>query len=245
MLTLYLVCLVFGGSFVGLSVLSGLGGDADVDKEMEFDKDFEVDKDFEFDKDFEVDKDFEFDKDLEFEFEPDADIDADADVDGDADAAGDSDADKDIETRGRKPRYNPFFSFKFYTFTSAFFGLTGTALTFLMQNPYAVFGISLAMGLTAGLGMTYLLHVANQSEGGRSVSERDYVGQAAKVILPIAKGQQGKVRLRLRGQTMEFRAESADGEFVFDFDDEVFVLGLEDGVAKVAHPSQLTRRRDS
>jgi len=235
LLALYIGCLIFGGVFVGLSVISGLGdSDADVDKEFEFDKELEFDKDFEFDKEF------EFDKDLEFE------LDADADADVDADADGDAEADKDIETHHGR-RYIPFLSFKFYTFSAAFFGLTGTVLTLLSSNVIGVFITALVVGLGSGLGMTYLLHVANRSEGGRVATGRDLAGMAAQVTLPIRPGKTGKVKFRLKGQVVEMMARNVDeeGEIVFDFGEECFILGIEDGVVQVAHPSQLRRRGDA
>ncbi len=243
MLSIYVASMVFGGLFVGLSVLSGLGSIGDVDKdvefdkELEFDKDFEVDKDFEFDKDFEVDKDFEFDKDFEVDKDFDVELDTDADVDADADA----DADKDVEVYRGKP-YRPFYSFRFYTFTLAFFGLTGTLATLFGAGVLLGLAMSSTMGALAGFGVTYSLHLANQSEGGRALTARDYSGQMGKVILPIPEKGQGKIQLRMRGQIMEFRAESEDGT-AYEPGKEVFILTLEDGVAKVADPSALVKRR--
>lgn len=234
-LAIYIANLIFGGVFVGLSVMSGLGeGDVDVDKEVEFDKEFEFDKDFEFDKEVEL----EFDKEVDL----DLDLDGDADVDVDGDADGDSD--KDIETHSKK-RYIPFLSFKFYTFTAAFFGLTGTLLTLLWPNPVGVFVLASMVGLAAGLGMTYLLHVANLSEGGRVAGTRELAGATATVTIPIEPGRRGKVKMRIKGQVVEMMAENfeSEDEVVFDFGEECMVLGIEDGVVKVISQSQLARRR--
>lgn len=222
MLPIYIACLIFGGAFVALSVVSGLGdGDLDADKE------------------FELDKELEFDKDFEFELDADADVDADLDADGD----GDAEFEKDIEVSPRR-RFMPLFSFKFYTFSLAFFGLTGTLLTMLgaLESQLGIALTSAVMGLAAGLSMTYLLHLANRSVGGRGVTTGDYVGASAKVLMPIQGGHPGKVRVVVRGRKVDLLAVSDDAELVFDFDDEVFVLGVEDGVARVVHPGQIQRR---
>ncbi len=155
----------------------------------------------------------------------------------------DGDADRDIEVR-RGRRYNPFLSFKFYTFSSAFFGLTGTVLTLLAANPIGVFVAAVVIGLTAGVGITYLLHMADQSQGGRVVTGRDFAGRSATVTIPIRSGRTGKVKFRLKGQLVEMMAKNVDDgeDTVLDFGEECFVLGIDDGVVQVVHPSQLKKR---
>lgn len=238
-LSLYIGSLILGGVFVSLSVISGLGGDGDM----------EVDKEFEFDKEIAL----EFDKDFDLDADADADVDADLDLDGDGDVDADDlavalAADKDIEVASGGRKFRPYLSFKFYTFSLAFFGLTGTLLTLLSGGVMLTFVLSLIMGLGSGLGMTYLLHAANRSEGGKVGTGKDLVGTTAKVTIPIRPGQMGKVKLRFKGQIVELMAaqyepDEDDEEVVFDFDQECLVLGIEDGVVQVMHPSQLERRR--
>ena len=216
MLLTYVFCLIVGGAFVGLSVFGGLG-DADVDADM--DADFDVDADM------------------------DADFDVDADVDGDFDLDVDDAYDKDIEVAvGR--RFNPLTSFKFYTFALAFFGLTGVVFTLLnlWASTMGVFLLSLGTGMFAGVAVAWALHLVNQSEGSEGITNRDYMGASAEVVLPIGSGKRGKVKMHLKGRTIEMLAESPDDEVVLDLNEECFVLGVEDGVAKVVHPSALEKR---
>lgn len=220
MLLTYVFCLIVGGAFVGLSVFGGLG-DADVEADM--------------------DADFDVDADMDADFDVDADMDVDADGDFDLDV--DDGYDKDIEVAvGR--RFNPFTSFKFYTFALAFFGLTGVVFTLLnlWASTIGVFVLSLGTGLFAGLGVAYALHLVNQSEGSEGITDRDYVGASAEVVLPVRSGKRGKVKMHLKGRTIEMLAESPDDEVVLDLNEECFVLGVEDGVAKVVHPSALEKR---
>lgn len=227
MLYAYVFCLIVGGAFVLLSVMSGLG-DADVDMDTDFDADFDAD----------VDADMDMDVDADF------DADAEMDMDADADAETSTGGSGDVEVV-LKRRFNPLVSFKFWTFFLAYFGLTGVVFEFfgLMESTIGIFGLSMGLGLFAGLFSSYLMHAVNANAVSEGVTERDYVGSAAKVTLPVTGRERGKVRMMVKGKMIEMPAESADeDEVVFDLDEECFVLGVEDGVAKVIHPSALQKK---
>lgn len=223
MLGLYVGCLILGGVFVTLSILSGFG-DADADFEIDAD----MDADFDLDVDADVDADF------------DADVDADVDVDADADAQGEV----DVVTMSR-PRYRPWLSFRFYTYALAFFGLTGLFMTWMGRGE-ELFGISMSalMGLFAGLSASYLVYYTNRdSAAARPAGERDFLGAQAEVLLPIQKGERGRVRVRLHGRTVDMRAETEDEDVVLDLGDPCFVLDIEDGIAKVIDMKALEAER--
>ncbi|MFU8807377.1 MAG: hypothetical protein ACNA8W_26445 [Bradymonadaceae bacterium] len=188
----------------------------------------------------EGDADLDLDADADF----DIDVDADIDVDVDADADADADADKEFET-GLGKRFRPWFSFKFYTFTLAFLGLTGTVLTGLnlWDNVLGVLALSIAVGLISGLGVSYLLHYAEKGESGRAVGESDFVGAQARVLLPVKEGQRGRVRLRHHGRTIDMLADVDDAEVVLDLNEECYVMSVEDGVARVVDASAVERWR--
>jgi hypothetical protein len=211
----YVFCLIVGGAFVGLSVFGGLF-DADADVDADMDADFDVDAD--------MDADFDVDHDL--------------DLDVDGDHAYDSEIEVNVSRR-----FNPLTSFKFYTFALAFFGLTGVVFSMLglWANPTGVFALSLVMGLVSGLGVAFALHRVNVGSGGGGVTERDYVGASGKIVLPLRSGKRGKIKMRIKGRTIEMLAESADDDIVLDLDEDCFVLGVEDGIAKVVHPSALEK----
>ena len=203
-LSIYLFSLILGGTFVVLSVLAG-AGDADADFDVDVDADVDVDMDM--------------------------DVDADADVDVDADADGEGLS--DVETRIGK-KYRPWFSFKFYTYTLGFFGLTGVLLTLVGTAEPLGAMLSAMMGLIAGFGVSYLLHYADKdSASNRATTDRDFLGAQAEVLLPIKKGDRGRIRVQMGGRTVDMRAETEDEGVVLDMNDECFVLDIEDGVAKV------------
>jgi len=217
MLALYVFCLVFGGLFVAMTVFAGLGSDGDLeadgDGEFGLDKEFEIDNEFEFDKEFELDKDF------------------------------DGAVDKDFETQSG-PRFRPLRSFKFYTYSMAFFGLTGTLLTALgLASAVVSASLAILMGLGAGLAVSYVLYVGGLSEGGRATNDDDFVGLTARVLLPVKKGQRGKVRVNIGGRAMDVMAVTDDEGVVLDLNESCFVLGIEDGVARVVDMRALEERR--
>ena len=221
LLYIYVGCLIFGGVFVLLSVFSGFGegdaeleagGDADIGGELDFDADFDADVDVD---GGEVDL-----MELPFEF----------DVDG-ADGEAGGGTNYEVSTQRR---FNPLVSFKFYTFALAFFGLTGVVFTGLniWSSVVGVLGLSLGMGLFAGLSVSYLMHVAS-SGGNDGITERDYLGASGEVTLPITARRAGKIRMRLKGRTIEMRAESAEDDHEFERGEQCFVLGLDEQVVKV------------
>lgn len=217
LLLTYIFCMVFGGVFVALSVFGGL---------------FEADADLDADVDIDVEIDVDMDADL--------DLDGDAEVGAHVDFNPEQGYDSDIEVSvGR--RFNPFVSFKFYTFGLAFFGLTGVLFTLLnlMESSGAILALSLGTGLLAGLGMAYLLFRINASSGSQGITASDYAGLPAKIMLPVRAGRVGKARIEIKGQIIEMPARSADDEVVFDFGEDCFVLGIEDGVVQVVRPSAL------
>ena len=144
----YLVALMVGGFFVGMSALSG-GGDH-----------FDHDSDF----DHEIDHDFDHE------------IDSDSEIDGDAD--------NDIDL-GDISWYMPFLSFKFWTFGSLTFGLTGTVLSLLDKGEPFTAITSSSMGLATGYGVSYLIKKLRLIAQKSQVTLKDYRGQIAKVIIPF------------------------------------------------------------
>lgn len=226
MLTLYFASLIFGGFFVALSLVAGFGdSDADVDADVDADLDADFDADIDFDADFDVD----------------ADVDADFDLDADADADGSV---GDIEVVGQK-RFRPWLSFRFYTFSLCFFGLSGVLLRFLaeMGEPITAL-LSSGVGLFAGLFVAFLMHWINRGSVAARVSgEREFLGASAQVLLPVKPGKPGQVRVRLGERTVKMRAETDEEDVVLDTNDECFVLGMEDGVVKVIDAEAIKKKR--
>jgi len=213
MLSLYLACLAFGGIFLGASVLMGGGGHGDHD--------------------------------------------AGGGGHGDHDAGGGHDHDAahgaagghghghahGQESGGGGP-WLAFLSLRFWTFALATFGLTGTLLTLggFLPSAALVAGVSGTVGVGTGFAVATAFNRLRSYAPSSSVELRDYVGQSGKVLLPVAKGQLGKVRVEIRDRTIDLPAVTDDAEGDFARGDEVLVLGIKGNHAVVTTVPE--RKRD-
>jgi membrane protein implicated in regulation of membrane protease activity len=106
----------------------------------------------------------------------------------------------------------PLLSLFFWTFFLAFFGLTGLLLTWLAPGPGAVLTAVLAagVGVAAGWAAQRLISSMARRTVDSSVGPAELIGRLAQVVVPIARGELGKVRLEVGGRQVELlaRAES-------------------------------------
>lgn len=178
MLTLYLIALAIGGTLLIASLVLGGGDDMEADVDAGLDVDAGVD------------------------------LDADADIDVDA---GDADvAHADVSHGGGVDisTWLPLVSLRFWTFFAAFFGLTGVALT-LAGTGLGSVPIGVASGLVgyvSGLGVMMAFRRMRRSQTSSNILIDDYIGMTATVMIGVGKGKLGKVRLNIRGRTIEAMA---------------------------------------
>lgn len=167
----------------------------------------------------------------------DADFDADADVDADLDA--DADADADAHSDGSHGDVGGFFaavlSMRFWTFFAAFFGLTGMLLSRLAlpSNPILTLGLSVGTGFVSGYAAVKIIRHLSRTEVGAAASTADYVGKSGRVLVPVRPGSLGKVRIELKGTTVDLLAGSDDGT-EFEIGDQVLVVQLDGTTATIA-----------
>lgn len=173
----------------------------------------------------------------------DVDIDVDVDVDVDVDADADADADVDGGSDGFDVMgWFPLASLRFWTFFSAFFGLTGVVLdTGGFTGSYVGLGIAGGVGYICGTTMTRLIRNLRRERVDSSLAADDCIGETARVILPVGPEQTGKVRLELKGRTIELIAETDDSELELGVGQACVIYGLkEDGRAVVTKAAALT-----
>lgn len=205
---LYLFSLIVGGVLLGASILLG-GHDTDVDADADADLDLDADAD--------------------------ADLDLDADADADIDADADGDLDKDFGHGDAAGFFYAFLSMRFWVFFLAFFGLTGLVLDGLdlVSSSWLGLGLAVAMGLGTGLGAVSLIRRFGSDADSRIVTSKDYIGKSAKVLVPFDGKGVGKVRVRVKGSSVDLLASGFDEES-FDGKEEVLIVEMDGSRARVA-----------
>ena len=156
----------------------------------------------------------------------------DADVDADVDADG-GDAGTDVDGT-----WVPILSMRFWTFTLAFFGLSGMMLYWL--TGLAVTGqlaVAAPFGLLSGLGASWTLRRLQLSEISSSAQERDLLGVEARVLFPISSTSPGKIVYRVREREAEILALT-DDDAPLEPGETAVIIGFEDGKARVVRPDR-------
>lgn len=163
-----------------------------------------------------------------------ADFDADADLDFDADADTDVDAGTDM---GAGPGFVDLFTLRALFLFAAFFGLTGTLLTWTGSGGLATLLASVVMGFVIGLGGNYAIKRVGHETVSSSIERGDLHGRTAHVLIPFTGPDLGKIRLDTKGQRLQLRARAFEGvEEPFEPGDQVVVIRTAKGVAEVVKP---------
>ncbi len=231
MLTVYVVCLIAGGGFVAASTLLG-HHDSDVEMDADVGTDLDLHVDVGIDGGFDAD----LDADLDADFDGDLDVDMDADFDGDHDAGAlvPVHHDQDLMLHAASDLWLPFVSLRFWTFFSAFFGLTGTVLTALWASQTAIFTAALGTGGALGYGAAAIIQRLRRQVVDSSVKVRDYIGSEGKALLPLEPGELGKVRITIRGQLIDMTARTEDPKPI-DIGQPILVYGIDGDVLRVTN----------
>jgi membrane protein implicated in regulation of membrane protease activity len=171
--------------------------------------------------------------------------DAHADADGDAGGhEGMASADGHDAPGGFESFMVAFLSMRFWTFFLAFFGLTGVVLDGfgLVSSTIVAAILSVGMGLFTGGGAVWLMRRVRADDSNSAVTSKDYVGKTGRVLVAFGPGQTGKVRMDVRGSTIDLLAVPID-EATFTLKEEVIVIEMEGTRAKVARltPDRLSK----
>lgn len=202
---LYLFSVIVGGILLAASILLGGHDDADVDGAADADLDAAAD----------------------------ADADVHADVHADAHADG---LDKDLGGHGDISGFLfLFLSLRFWVFFLAFFGLTGLTLDMLdlVSSQWLGLGLAIGMGFFTGGGATALIKKLGSDTTGHVVTTKDYIGKTARVVVPFEGTSLGKVRVDIKGSTVDLLATGLE-EDAFDGKEEVLIVEMDGPRARVA-----------
>jgi len=127
-------------------------------------------------------------------------------------------------------------SVRFWTFFVAFFGLTGLVFDGLglVSSQWATLAIALAMGSVSGGGAMLVLRKLTKDETNSAVSTADYVGRTGRVLVGFAAGGVGKIRLEVKGSSIDLLAMPEDDR-TYTPNDEIIVVEMSGLHAKVSH----------
>lgn len=131
--------------------------------------------------------------------------------------------------------FTAFLSMRFWMFFLAFFGLTGLVLDGLdlVASSGLALGLALAMGLVTGQATVAVFRHLATSETSTAAGAHDYVGKSGRVLVAFGPGELGKLRLTLKGTTVDVLATS-DEERRFVIGDSALVIQMNETTAVVA-----------
>jgi membrane protein implicated in regulation of membrane protease activity len=142
----------------------------------------------------------------------------DGDAHGDLDADGDGDLHADVHGdhdhgggHADGGAIAIFLSLRFWTFGLLAFGLVGTILHFLRLSGGLVTPIAAAaMGLGSGWLAAYTFRLLERTQVSSGAEASDAIGQVGRVLVPLERGKRGKIRIELRGQSIDLLASTDD-----------------------------------
>lgn len=216
MLSIYLIALIVGSFFMGMSLFAGHhdAGHGDLDHDgIPDDIDHDVDGDG-------------IDNDIDHEI--DHDMDHDGDNDHHTHHLGEGNLVGDISW------YIPFLSFKFWVFFAMTYGMSGTILTFLKKGEPLIQIISLSVGLSIGYAASYVLQKMKGQTTNSAISEKDYNGQLATITVPFKSGEKGKISMNIKGNLMEMVAITEDENIEFKDNEQCVILGLKENLCIIS-----------
>jgi membrane protein implicated in regulation of membrane protease activity len=102
-------------------------------------------------------------------------------------------------------------SVRFWAFALLAFGLVGTLLTaFGFAERFVALGLAAASGVASGLfAVTVVSRLLNRSPQSMS-SYGDVLGQVGRVVVPISAAGPGKVRVEVKGNTVDLIARAKE-----------------------------------
>lgn len=132
-------------------------------------------------------------------------------------------------------------SLRSFVMFSAFFGTAGLVLTGLSYPAAVGFPTAFVIGLFAAVVNSALNGFLVRSQVTSHISNQTLEGRPGQVVLPIAFGRKGKVRVDLAGQPHFIVAKSYDDRSadLMNVGESVVVVQIEQGTALVAPAAEL------
>lgn len=125
-------------------------------------------------------------------------------------------------------------SLRFWTFGLLAFGLSGALLEYVVRAGALLTPLLAAgMGLASGYFAAWLISVLIRTGSSSGAGDTDAVGQVGKVLVSLSKEQPGKVRVELKGQSIDYLAIT-DEEAALEAGADVLVEEANDGTLRVS-----------
>lgn len=142
--------------------------------------------------------------------------------------------------RRRKLFWLPFFSLKFWTFGSCFFGLTGMVLSRIPSglSTVAIAAISAIMGIILGTLVALVLQHLRRHQANSLIRPNDLIGLPGVVEIPVARDRRGKIRVSVKGSNLDLIALT-ESDRSFDRGEKVYIVGSENNKVWVVEPEIL------
>jgi hypothetical protein len=133
-----------------------------------------------------------------------------------------------------------FLSLRFWTFALLAFGMVGAAIRTLdLAAPWVAALLAVGMGLAAGFGASWAFTALDRSQTSSGAESRDLVGQSGRVLVPPGPGGRCKVRVELKGQSIDLLAATEDRDL--HEGDEVLVTSTEAESVQVSRATPSVR----
>lgn len=153
---------------------------------------------------------------------------------GDGHGEVDHDLHAHIDAEGIDVIVGAFRSLRFWTFFLTFFGLTGVALKglALVESTVLVTLLGVIMGALAGYGALFAFRLIDRKESNSVAGSSDFVGKTGRMLVGVAPGSFGKIRVQVKGTTVDLLAKSDDE--TIGIDQEAIVIEMDGTHARVA-----------
>jgi membrane protein implicated in regulation of membrane protease activity len=102
-------------------------------------------------------------------------------------------------------------SVRFWTFALLAFGLVGTLLTvFGLSEKLLTLGLAVGSGAASGLFAASVIRRLGRQAQSSHVTAGDVVGRVGRVVVPLDAGASGKVRIEIKGSSVDYVARSRE-----------------------------------
>lgn len=151
---------------------------------------------------------------------------------GDADGDGVADTHQHGATAGHGA-LTVLFSTRFWTFFALGFGLAGSLLHYLdLAVPLTAGLVAAGAGLGSGLLAALTFRAVKRAEVSSTTGVSEAVGRTGRVLVALAPGKTGQIRVELKGQSVDLLATTDEEELARG--EAILIEEIEGHVARVS-----------